>query len=439
MRKLLTPIADYFSELWRGIRDGWDRFWFTPTDPTTLGVIRFVTGLTMLYAHGTCAGEMMKFLGPDAWMDAQAIEEVRQMPDYYAQSIFYYVTNPTLILILFGVFLTACFTFMIGLFSRTSNIVVWVGHISIVYRGLMIWFGLDTILAMLALYLMFAPSGAAFSVDRLLQRYRLGKMHLRTGRIDAEFYAPTPSWSANVVIRMLQVHMCIIYLCAGLAKLQGPAWWSGYAVWMTMVTHEFVMVDFTWMVYANPPWLAIIVSTIGSAFTILFEVGFTFLIWNRMLRPIFLASAVILHLGIGVIMGLGSFGAAMLAGCMAFVSPAAMSGFLAIVFKGKPVGRFYYNRNDPLSVRQAAWVFAADSWKQVELVEAQGKTLALAGTLHPPEGGSRAGLSAFWRLFRPLRALWIGWPLAIRSFSRAERRDSSHDAAQKGVHVAAGR
>jgi hypothetical protein len=41
-----------------------------------------------------------------------------------------------------------------------------------------------------------------------------------------------------------------------------------------------------------------------------------------------LTLAVILHAGIGLFMGLGAFGAAMLAGCLTFVEPTSVRAFL---------------------------------------------------------------------------------------------------------------
>ena len=41
-----------------------------------------------------------------------------------------------------------------------------------------------------------------------------------------------PAITANLAIRLIQVHFCVIYAYAGLSKLQGGAWWSGEAVWL---------------------------------------------------------------------------------------------------------------------------------------------------------------------------------------------------------------
>ena len=36
-----------------GFGEGWTRFWFTPSDPTTLSAIRLFTGLVVVYLHAT--------------------------------------------------------------------------------------------------------------------------------------------------------------------------------------------------------------------------------------------------------------------------------------------------------------------------------------------------------------------------------------------------
>ena len=54
-----------------------------------------------------------------------------------------------------------------------------------------------------------------------------------------------PTVSANLALRLIQLHLVVIYGMAGLGKLQGPSWWNGMAIWGTMTAGEFVVVDFT--------------------------------------------------------------------------------------------------------------------------------------------------------------------------------------------------
>ena len=56
---------------------------------------------------------------------------------------------------------------------------------------------------------------------------------------------PHPTISANLALRLIQLHLVFIYAMAGLAKVQGPSWWNGMALWGTMTAGEFVTRDFT--------------------------------------------------------------------------------------------------------------------------------------------------------------------------------------------------
>src|SRR5262249_55265338 len=79
MRKLLQPVWDYVLELWRFLADGWGRFWFTPSDPTTVAFIRICTGLVLTYIYATCLGEVENFVGGSAWVDAAAMSQLRDV------------------------------------------------------------------------------------------------------------------------------------------------------------------------------------------------------------------------------------------------------------------------------------------------------------------------------------------------------------------------
>ena len=119
----------------------------------------------------------------------------------------------------------------------------------------------------------------------------------------------------NIATRLIQIHMCIVYLFAGLGKVQGTTWWNGEAVWGTLASYEYQTMDMTWL--AGAMWLVNILTYA----TIAWEVSYPFLIWPKLTRPIFLAMAIVVHLGIGICMGMMTFGLIMLYGNLAFVAP----------------------------------------------------------------------------------------------------------------------
>ncbi len=165
-------------------------------------------------------------------------------------------------------------------------------------------FGLDQINLMLSLYLMVGHCGGAYSLDHWLRR--------RAGKTDR---AAQPGIAANIAIRLIQIHLCIIYFYAGSAKLMGPAWWDGTAMWKAVASLEYQSLDMTWMAH----WpLALNVLT---HLTIFWELSYCVLIWPRITRPVMLTLAVPLHLGIAFCLGMITFGVVMLIANLAFVSP----------------------------------------------------------------------------------------------------------------------
>jgi hypothetical protein len=193
----------------------------------------------------------------------------------------------------------------IGLFTRIVSVLAWIAALAYVNRATGALFGLDQINVMLAMYLAVGPSGDAFSVDRWLKARKTGAA-----------LPVTPRWSANLAIRLIQVHMCVIYFFAGTAKLTGLAWWDGTAMWMAFGNMEYQSLDMTWM--ANWPWLMNLMTHV----TVFWELSYWALIWPRLTRPIMLALAIPLHMGIAICLGMVTFGLIMLVGNLAFVSPA---------------------------------------------------------------------------------------------------------------------
>ena len=44
-------------------------------------------------------------------------------------------------------------------------------------------------------------------------------------------------------IRLIQIHLCLIYLCSGLSKLHGESWWNGSAVLQILMLDNIAPFD----------------------------------------------------------------------------------------------------------------------------------------------------------------------------------------------------
>jgi hypothetical protein len=326
-----SGIRGYVADVW----EAWNEFWFTPTSPSTLSAIRVLAGAMLLYTHAIWSLDLEAFFGPRGWLPPTLMHDVHQVangPDGPAQLIwtyFDYIQSPTMLWVVHLAALAVFFLLMVGFFSRTMALLgylIAVSYASRITPGA--YFGLDKVNCMLALYLMLGPCGARYSLDRLWR--------LRRG---APQEVP-PSVGANLAIRLIQLHMCIIYLFSGIAKLQGETWWAGNAIWYSVASLEYQSIDLTWLV--KYPWL---INLITHA-TVIWELSYCALVWPRLTRPWVLLFAVLVHGGIAIGLGMATFGLAMLIGNLAFISPGTVRRWadpiarrIALLFAGGGAGQ----------------------------------------------------------------------------------------------------
>jgi hypothetical protein len=331
MRRVVGSITNGLTGFATRVADGWNTFWYTPVDPTLLGVIRILTGLMLLYTHAVWGLALDDFFGSDAWIDRKLVDVVftNQLtyPDHFGYSLWWLIP-PRWIWPAYVAMMVVLALFTMGLWTRVTSILALAVVISFVNRVPEALFGLDKLNTLLTIYLAIGPSGRALSLDRWLARRQPG-----------EPTAPQPSVGANFALRLIQVHMCIIYSFAGLSKLQGAAWWNGTAMWLAFGNLEYQSADMTWLA-----WHPMLVDFL-THFTALWEISFCVLIWIPMVRPLLLASSVVMHLGIGACLGLWTFSLIMLVGCASFLPPegigriAAALASLARPARGQPATR----------------------------------------------------------------------------------------------------
>ncbi len=306
LRQLADLAGRWCRESARQGIAGWNRFWFTPADPTTLCVIRVFAGAMLLYTHAAWSVDLQGFFAPGGRIPESFVREFQGSS--YAWSHLYGIESATLLWGVHGLALAILLAFTLGLATRWTGWLAYLITVGYAHRAAGALFGLDQINGLLALYLAIGPSGQRFSVDA----WRRGQRFRPERRPDG---AGGRSTMANVAIRLIQIHMCVIYLFAGLGKLLGPTWWAGTALWGAFANYEYQTLDMTWLA-AYP-----LVVNVLTQVTVVWEISYAALIWSRWTRPWMLALAIPIHLGIALCMGMTTFGLAMLIGNLAFVPP----------------------------------------------------------------------------------------------------------------------
>ena len=309
-----------------GYARSWDQFWFTPRLPYTLGLLRILTGAFLLYSHIVLATDLDSFLGANAWVDndtARALHDGTFGSSDAGRSYLWAISNPSLIWLHQAVTILVSAAFLVGLMTRITAPVAWFLQIMYLHRLTGALFGFDQIVTYTTMYLMIAPCGSCFSVDAWLRKRWSGKL-ASNRKLAWLLPEAVPSVSANIATRLLQLHLCVIYLFGGLAKARGASWWDGTAMWFSIANYEYQSIDVTWL-NRFPR-----VFTAMTHATMFWEIFYCALIWPKQTRPITLAIAVAVHGGIGLFLGMMTFGLMMITANCVFIEPQTIRRWLRL-------------------------------------------------------------------------------------------------------------
>lgn len=284
----------------------WNRLWFQEKNTVPLDVIRMGLGFLIFFNYAMFSPEDIVVLyGESGLFTRDVVPEMTQLNQF---SFFVYFDQPWQLLTFHYVFVVLCFCLFIGWQTRWVKWLVLIGHLSYFNRNEFVFYGVDTVLIALLLILCIAPIGSALSLDRVRRVRKYKKQY----GLDA--HPPLPvSQRGFACQRLMQFQMAVIYFSAGIEKLYGDMWWSGEAPWFAMVNNETAF--FPMGIFADHFWM-INLMAYGTIFV---EISYAFLIWSYKTRPYFLVAALILHLSIGILLGMYYFAAVMAFGHLAFM------------------------------------------------------------------------------------------------------------------------
>ena len=199
----------------------------------------------------------------------------------------------TAIVLLLAGYASSLLALALGLYPRLMAFLAWGLHLSLVTSGVASFYGVDQLANTFLFYLFLFPSGRAWT------------------------FASRPASSRREetipvgCLRVMQFHLCVIYLAAGLDKAMGRQWWSGEAIWQTVSQPIFSTFDLSWL--ARSSWIPMF----AGLSTLVVEIGYVFFIWPRRTRKVWCIATIGLHVGIGLFMGLVFFSSVMilLTGC----------------------------------------------------------------------------------------------------------------------------
>ncbi len=282
------------------LREAWERFFFAPQSPTPIALFRILYGAcvtaTLLLLHS----EWLDWFGVHSWITLSTMTRVE--PGVRLNLFTVMPQNDAWITAFFWIFFGFAVLLTVGLWTRVSSVVVFVCLASIQQRNLYILHGGDVFLRVSGFFLMFAPAGAALSVDRLIRVRR---------KLEGPEIAPKAPWAQ----RMIQFELALLYFSAFLWKIKGAPWLNGTAIFY--VLHIHALRRFPLPAWIQHPWIL----KFGTWYTLALEFCLGVLIWFRPFRYPLLLLGLLFHLCLEYALNIPMFQWDVLTAYVLFIEP----------------------------------------------------------------------------------------------------------------------
>lgn len=267
-----------------GILKTLDRYWFDAGSPTTMGLFRICMGtlitinFVMLLLHWdnwytetgyvpASAGAMMLHPTFPLWNGGPEISRV---------SLLSGLTDPRITLPFFLLTILAAVLTTVGLWTKVSKVVLFVGILSIHERNIGLLHGGDGVIRLSAFYLMLMPCERACSLDRLIGLWK-GKISPEPVRVSM--------WGQ----RLVQYNVALLYFTTVWLKMDGDLWRQGIATWFPARLAEFYRFPVPSFLNQGP---LMYVTTYGVLLT---EFALATLVFFRPCRKYVLIAGLMMH------------------------------------------------------------------------------------------------------------------------------------------------
>ena len=389
----------------RSIARAWNDFFFKPQSPVPVALFRICFGLLAAADLILLWPDWLEWFGTHGFV---TLDTMHRMEPGTRLNLFMLLPRDDFwIQALFWVGLAAALLLAVGWMTRAMSVAVFLVLASLDQRNLYIMHSGDTLLRVMGFFLMFAPAGAALSVDRLVRIWR-GK--------ETAAIRPRAPWAQ----RMMQFQTALAYFATAYWKSMGTDWVNGTALHYVLRLDEFRR-------FPLPGWVrAPLVEKLATWGTLALEFALGTLVWVRDLRYPLLLAGLLLHLSLEYAMNVPLFQWVILATYVNFVYPEDLARAWAWVRErvgprlGEPVAVAYDGASLQVA-RRAELLRALDVFARLRLVdirsgaeaagvsakEARNRLLVVA-----PDG-PREGFDGLCYVARRVPLLWPLAPAAV--------------------------
>lgn len=277
-----------------------DQFFFKAANNLNLAFFRIGVALAAIFILIAQYPDLLEIYGQYGYLRADIVElpllsfqpRLSWMTEFLAG---YGLSEFLSLKVIFGCYLSFLFLLGIGMLPSLTALVCMFFQIAFMNSGQHYIYGVDFFILAGLFYCVIFPVGQQWAVNVFRQKRK---------KESTVFYT-----------RVLQIHICLVYFISGFDKGLGYDWWNGEAIWTTMMGLNFRSFDVSFM--ANYPFI----PTIIGLSVLLIEFGYPFFIFWKKTKYLWLTMTILMHVGIGTLMGLYYF-----AGVMIIFNIAAFGG-----------------------------------------------------------------------------------------------------------------
>ena len=278
----------------------WNEFFFAEQSPIPVALFRILYGLLVVATLTLLQPDWLTWYGTHGWVSLPTALKLEPGPRLNLFSII--PQSDAWVQALFWVSLGSAILLTIGFLTRLNSVLVFVCLTSIQQRNLYITHGGDTLLRLAGFFLIFAPAGAAFSIDRLIR--------IRRGKEPATIRARSP-WAQ----RMIQLQLSLMYFAAFLVKVKGAPWLQGTAPFYIYHLDELRR-------FPLPSWFFHpLTLKLASWSALVLEFSLGVLIWVKELRYVLLGMGFLFHLWLEYSLNIPLFQWDILSAYILFIDP----------------------------------------------------------------------------------------------------------------------
>ncbi len=290
---------------------------FAKENAEPLGLVRILTGICILLTFLLDIPFVADYYSDNGFIPNAAIAMFRD----YRFSLLDYVSTTTMVWVAYIILLIATFFLTIGYKTRLASIVTFLMLLSFHERDWLILTSGDSLLRIMAFFLMITNSGAAYSIDALLRKLK-GKGEILISK-----------WNRLII----KYQVSLFYFFAAYSKLPGDQWVTGIAVYTALMNPNFARFPMDWL--SQFPIL-ISLMTLGTLFI---ELQVPFLLWFKHTRLIGIAFVVLLQSIIFATMSIGTFQLISIIVVLIFLEKEDIDAFWNWLGKGKKTYTVLYD------------------------------------------------------------------------------------------------